>query len=160
MKKTIIIGCPGGGKSTFARALSEKTGLPLYHLDIIYWNPDKTTVPRDVFDARLDDILCRDEWIIDGNYARTMERRLSAADTVFFLDIPLETCLDGIRSRRGKPRPDMPWADDKSDEEFISFVKDFEASSKPKILDLFEKYPGKNVIVFHDHDEIDNYLRT
>ena len=160
MKKVIVIGCPGGGKSTFARALSEKTGLPIYHLDMIYWNPDKTTVPRDVFDARLGEILRRGEWIIDGNYARTMERRLAAADTVFFLDMPLETCLEGIRSRRGKPRSDMPWADNETDEEFISFVRDFEASSKPKILELFEKYPDKNVIVFRDHNEIDEYLRA
>ncbi len=159
MKKVIIIGCPGGGKSTFARALHEKTGLPLFHLDMIYWNPDRTTVSRDVFDAHLDELLKKDEWIIDGNYERTMERRISACDTVFFLDIPIDVCLDGIKARKGKARTDMPWIDDGGDEHFISFVKDFEASSKPKILELLEKYSDKSVIVMHSRKEIDDYLR-
>ena len=159
MKKIIVIGCPGGGKSTFARKLHEKTGLPLYHLDMIYWNADKTTVSKDVFDARLGEILKRGEWIIDGNYERTMERRLAACDTVFFLDIPLETCLDGINARKGKPRPDMPWTDDEDDDEFISFIKDFEANSKPKILELFGRYPDKMIIMFKSREEIDDYFK-
>ena len=54
MKKVIVIGCPGSGKSTFAKALHNKTELPLYHLDMMYWNPDKTTVSREVFVERLE----------------------------------------------------------------------------------------------------------
>ena len=57
MKKVIVIGCPGSGKSTFSRALAEKMGLPLYHLDMLYWNPDRTTVEKSVFRARLTEIL-------------------------------------------------------------------------------------------------------
>ena len=101
MKKIIIIGCPGSGKSTFARALHEKLGVPLYHLDMMYWNADKTTVEKDVFQARLAAVLEKEAWIVDGNYASTMEQRLAACDTVFFLDYPLEVCLDGVRERRG-----------------------------------------------------------
>ena len=159
MKKIIVIGCPGGGKSTFARKLHDKTGIPLYHLDMIYWNPDKTTVSREIFDARLDEILKREEWIIDGNYARTMEKRLAACDTAFFLDIPLETCLDGINARKGKARPDMPWTDDEDDDEFISFIRDFEANSKPKILELFGRYPDKKIITFKSREEISDYFK-
>ena len=104
MKKVIVIGCPGSGKSTFSIALHNKTGLPLYHLDMINWNPDKTTVPKEVFLERLTSILQKDEWIIDGNYGSTMEMRLKECDTVFFLDYPVEVCLEGLASRKGKTR--------------------------------------------------------
>ena len=109
MKKAIVIGCPGSGKSTFSRALHEKTYLPLFHLDMMYWNADKTTVEKSVFLQRLSEVLAQDTWIIDGNYGSTMEMRLKECDTVFFLDFPYEVCLDGLLKRRGKPRTDMPW---------------------------------------------------
>lgn len=85
MKKIIIPGCPGSGKSTFARALQEQTGLPLFYLDRMNWNPDRTTVEKDVFLERLQEVLSREEWILDGNYGSTIELRLQACDTAFFL---------------------------------------------------------------------------
>lgn len=160
MQKVIIIGCPGSGKSTFARALSGAASLPLYHLDMLFWNPDKTTVERDVFDSRLKEVMSKPSWIIDGNYARTMERRLSGCDTVFFLDYPTDVCLFGIRERKGKPRPDMPWAgeEDGEDEEFLRFVAGFNLQERPKILELLEKYPSKNIFVFHTRKESEEYI--
>ena len=160
MKKVIIIGCPGSGKSTFARKLHEKTGIPLYYLDMLYWNIDKTAVSRDEFDSRLSKILSYDKWIIDGNYQRTMEKRIAACDTVFFLDIPCDVCLDGISERKGKPRPDMPWTDDEDDEEFISFIRDFEVNTKPKILELLGKHQDKKIITFKSREEINDYFNT
>ncbi|MBO5715969.1 MAG: adenylate kinase, partial [Clostridia bacterium] len=68
MKKIIVIGCPGSGKSVFSRALHNKTGVPLFHLDMMYWNADKTTVEKKVFLERLSVVLEKNEWIIDGNY--------------------------------------------------------------------------------------------
>ena len=85
MKKIIIPGCPGSGKSTFARALQKQTGLPLFYLDRMNWNPDRTTVEKDVFLERLQEVLSREEWILDGNYGSTIELRLQACDMAFFL---------------------------------------------------------------------------
>ena len=158
MKKIIVIGCPGSGKSTVSRALHNKTGIPLYHLDMMYWNADKTTVEKNVFLERLSAVLEKDEWIIDGNYGSTMELRMAACDTVIFLDYPLDVCLDGIRARRGKPRSDMPWIETEEDAEFIEFIKSYNEQQKPKVLDLLEKYGDKNIIVVKSREQTDAFL--
>ena len=158
-QKILVIGCPGSGKSTFSRALHTATGLPLYHLDMLYWNADKTTVSREIFDERLQSVLEQEAWIIDGNYARTMEKRLQFCDTVFFLDLPTEVCLEGIRLRRGKPRTDMPWVETEEDVEFTAYVKAFSTEQREDILSLLQKYPNVNRIDFHSHEEIDEYLK-
>lgn len=158
MKRILVIGCPGSGKSTFARALAERTGLPLCHLDLLYWNADKTTVPRDTFRARLSDILSGKEWIIDGNYQSTLALRLSFADTVFFLDYPTDTCLAGIASRRGKERPDMPWTETEEDEEFLAFIRAFDDDTRPAILALLNACADKEIHVFHTREEADAFL--
>ena len=160
MKKIIIIGCPGSGKSTFARALHEKTGIPLYYLDMMYWNADKTIVKKEVFLARLHEVLQMNSYIIDGNYASTMELRLKKCDTVFFLDYDLETCLSGIASRMGKPRPDMPWIETEEDPEFMNFIKAFILINRPKIFSLLKNYKDKNVIVFKSREESAEYLKN
>jgi adenylate kinase family enzyme len=159
MKKIIVIGCPGSGKSTFARSLHEKTGIPLCYLDMLYWNPDKTTVGRDVFRARLSEVLQKDNYIIDGNYQSTMEMRLEKCDTVFFLDYDLETCLSGVASRMGKPREDMPWVETEEDPEFMDFIKTYISNSRPQVLALLEKYKDKNIIVFKSREESTEYLQ-
>ena len=158
MRKTIVIGCPGSGKSTFARALHQKTNIPLHHLDMMYWNEDKTTVPKSVFLERLGAVLKTDAWIIDGNYGSTMELRLAACDTVIFLDYPLEICLNGIKERQGKPRADMPWIETEEDAEFVEFIKNYNEQQKPKILELFEQYKDKNIIVFTNREQANAFL--
>ena len=158
LKKIIVIGCPGSGKSTFARELHGKTDIPLIHLDMLYWNADRTTVERSVFLERLSRVLECDSWIIDGNYASTMELRLSACDTVFLLDYPTEICLGGVRERRGKPRSDMPWIETEDDEEFLKYIKDFNDTQRPEILKLLRKYPDKRVTVFESREQADEYL--
>lgn len=160
MQKVIVIGCPGAGKSTFARQLREVTGLPLYYLDMLWHRPDKTNPPQEEFDARLEELLQKERWIIDGNYNRTLERRLQACDTVFFLDVPVETCLAGARARIGQKREDLPWVEEELDEEFRQWILDFPRDQLPHIRELLDRVQGeKEVIVFHTREEMGEYLK-
>ena len=162
MKRVMVIGCPGSGKSTFSRALHRATGIPLFHLDMLYWNPDRTTVEQAVFRERLSHVLRQEAWILDGNYASTMEWRMQSCDTVVFLDYPLEVCLDGVRSRRGSARTDMPWTEaaDEEDAEFIGFIERYSAESRPAVLRLLERYSEKTVLIFCRREEADAFLKT
>ena len=160
MKKIIVIGCSGSGKSVFSRSFASIAGIPLYHLDNIWWREDGTNVERAEFDERLSEILQEDEWIIDGNYKRTMETRMSACDTVIFFDLPLEVCIDGIKARKGKPRPDMPWkgAGDCDDPEFMAFVNGFAQEVRPGIIELLQKYGDKDIRIFKSREDSESFL--
>ena len=159
MQKAMIVGCPGAGKSTFARGLSSITGLPLYHLDMIWHKPDRTNISEEEFDSRLGEIIKRDRWIIDGNYQRTLETSLKRCDTIFLLDFPLEVCLDGVKSRIGQKREDMPWVEIELDDEFKQWILDFPKNQLPKTYGLLEKYKeNKTVVIFKSRDEADAYL--
>lgn len=159
MKKVIVIGCPGSGKSTFSKTLHDITGLPLYHLDMMYWCADGTKVPKHTFMERLNEILETESWIIDGNYGSTMELRMQFCDTVIFLDYPLDVCIDGIKSRKGKKRSDIPCAMlEDEDKEFIKFIKNYNSESRPTVMELLKKYSHKHIIVFKDRSEANKFL--
>ena len=163
MKRIIVIGCPGSGKSVFSRALHKVTGLPLIHLDLLRWNADRTFVPREILLERLTPILASDCWIIDGNYGSTMELRMQSCYTVIFLDYPTELCLEGALARRGTVRPDMPWVeapDEEPDEEFFDSIRNYSRDSRPKVLSLLKRYSDKTHIIFHSREDADHFLRT
>lgn len=159
MKRILVIGCPGSGKSTFARALRDHTGLPLYYLDMLYHKPDKTTVSKSEFDEKLKAILEQDAWIIDGNYARTMPMRLARCDTVFWLDYPTEVCLHGVASRMGLPREDMPWIETERDGEFLDYIKNFRTEERPEMKQLLHQVKDKEIIIFHTREEASIFLK-
>ena len=159
MDKIIIIGCPGSGKSTFAKKLNEVLKYKLYHLDLIWNKPDKTTISREEFDSILDKIFSEDKWIMDGNYQRTLEKRLQHCDTVFLLDYGLETCLSGAQGRVGVKREDMPWVEENLNEEFKQKILDFSKDKLPVIYELLDKYKdGKEIIIFKNREDSDKYL--
>ena len=161
MNKVIIIGCPGSGKSTFSKALHEKTGLPLYHLDMLYWNSDRTTVSKELFRERLQKVIEENQWIIDGNYGSTIEMRMIQCDTVILFDLPTEVCLQGVTERIGKERYDLPWLETELDPEFRQFIEDFPKDTLPYIYELIEKYKDeKRIIIFKSREESDEYLKT
>lgn len=99
MQKILVIGSPGSGKSTFAVQLSKQLDLPVIHLDKLNWIDDKNTLNPAGFDELLEKVLKKDSWIIDGNYSRTLSKRLDYADTVIWLDLPKTICIYRIWKR-------------------------------------------------------------
>lgn len=161
MNKIVVIGCPGSGKSHFSRQLHNKTGIALYHLDMMYWNSDKTTVEKEVFLDRLNDVLEKESWIIDGNYISTMKLRISKCDTVIFLDYPTEICLEGVRQRRGKARDDMPWVENDEDSEFIEYIKSFNKQQRPVVMAMLEESKlVKRILRFSGREEAEMFLHS
>lgn len=160
MKKILIIGLPGAGKSTFAKKLSEITKIPLYHIDLIYHKEDKTTVSRFEFNFRVSEILNEFSWIIDGHYLSTLEKRLAKCDTVFFFDLPTDICLEGAKARVGKKRDDFPWIETELDYKFLEWIKNFRQDQIPETKHLLNLYNKKiNVITFKSRNEADEYLK-
>lgn len=158
MKKIIVIGCPGSGKSTFSKALHNITKIPLYHLDMLFWNKDKTTIEKTVFLERLLKIIEYDEWIIDGNYASTMDLRMQKCDTIIFLDYSLDVCLEGIKERKGKARSDMPWIESDEDIEFVEYVKNYNSQCRPNVIELLRKYSNKDIYIFSNREQAEEFL--
>ena len=158
LNRIVVLGCPGSGKSTFARALAAKTGLPLVHLDTVWWRADGTHIPREDFDRALDGLLRGEQWILDGDYSRTYEVRLRAADTVVFLDYPEDVCMDGIRRRVGEERPDMPWKESTLDPELVAQVQNYARDNLPQVLSLLQKYPDRQALIFSSRKEAARWL--
>ena len=159
MKRAVVIGCSGSGKSVFSRKLRDVTGLMLYYLDMIWHKPDGTNISREEFDEKLRSIMSRDSWIIDGNYQRTLETRIKACDTVFLFDLPTETCIEGALSRIGKKREDMPWFENELDPQFRQWIESFRENQLPEIYRLLEKYKnGRQIVVFRTREQADKFI--
>ena len=161
MKKAIVIGCPGAGKTTFSEKLCRQTGLPLFYLDAIWHKPDRTHVSREEFDTRLAEIGRLDAWIIDGNYSRTLETRIRMCDTVFLFDLPVEVCLRGATDRLGKERYDIPWIDTQLDPRLKAEIEAFPEKNLPNIYALLKTYgTDKRIVIFKSREESDRFLQT
>lgn len=161
MKKVIIIGCPGSGKTTFAEKLRDIIGLPLFYLDAIWHKPDRTHISREEYDERLSEILQSNEWIIDGNYSRTVESRIQASDTIFLFDLPTETCIEGATSRLGKSRYDVPWIDTELDPKLKKEIEEFPLNTLPRIYELLNQYKeNKQIIIFKSRAQADEYCKS
>ena len=159
MKKVIVIGCPGAGKTTFSRKLAKKLGLPLFHLDAIWHKSDRTHISRDEFDSRLSELLALDSFVLDGNYSRTLERRMASCDTVVLFDLSPKACLEGAIARLGQSRGDMPWVDTELDPWLENEILEFGEKNLPSIYELIEKYKeGREIVIFKSRDEADAFI--
>ncbi len=164
MKKAIIIGCPGSGKTTFSKVLAAKTGLPLVHLDPLY-HIDGETIDRKQFDAVLERELMRDEWIMDGNYNRTISYRLGYCDTVFYFDLPTAVCLSGVIKRTlenyGKVRNDGINAPERFDRRKLKLIKaviNFKRQHRVEYQTMLRELEGVDVVIFRSHKQAEEYL--
>lgn len=164
MKKVLVIGSGGAGKSTFARRLGRATGIEVIHLDAVYWGAGWAEPAKEEWRATVEELLKRDSWIMDGNYGGTLDLRLEACDAVVFLDLPRRVCLWRVLKRRAlyrhSPRPDMaPGCPEKLDWKFLKFVWDYPRTRRPAVLEKLERRSrGKTVAVLRSQKEIENFL--
>lgn len=165
MKKILVIGSSGAGKSTFARRLHEATGLKLIHLDRLYWKPNWVeTTDKNEWRETVAEALKGESWIIDGNYSGTLEMRIEACDTVIMLDLPNYICSWRVFKRalvyRKGIRPDMAdGCDEKFDWEFLKLTWNYPTRSKPKVEALLKRFRDeKSVIRLKSNAEIENFL--
>lgn len=164
MKRVLVIGSPGAGKSTLSREMAERTGLPLYHMDRLHWLPGWVERDRDEAFSEVRQVLVQDRWIIDGNYGSTLPERIKSADTVIWLDYPTLLCLWRVLRRwwqyRGTNRPDMTeGCNENLNWEFIHFVATFRLAWYQRNRRTLESFGG-TVLRFRDPAETAHWLSS
>jgi adenylate kinase family enzyme len=164
VKKVLVIGSGGAGKSTFSRRLGGRLGLEVIHLDTAFWRPGWQPTPKDEWARKVEELIRRESWVMDGNFSGTLEKRLAACDTVVFLDLPRIVCVWRALKRRmmyrNTSRPDMAeGCREKFDLEFLLWVWNYPTRSRPKVLALLEKYAeGKEIIRLGSSAEAERFL--
>ena len=143
MERVVILGPGGAGKSELARAIASRTGLPVVHLDRLFWRPGWTPAPREEALRDLDAAVAGERWILDGNFLEFDGRdaRFERADTVIFLDLPRATCFRRVLTRlardRRRSRPDLPeGCREGFDLELLRWIWRYPHTDRPRVLDL------------------------
>lgn len=162
-KRIVIIGCGGSGKSTLAKQLGKITGIPVIHLDQMFWRQGWTHVPREEFDTLLHKELVKETWIIEGNYHRTIGERLNCCDMVIYLDVSRFVCLYSVIKRLilnlGRTRSDMgAGCPEKIDWEFVEWIWNFNKNFREKYLDLLAGVKDKEIIILHKRRDCKDLL--
>ena len=164
MRKVLVIGSGGAGKSTFAKRLGARLGTEVVHLDSIYWNAGWVETPKAEWAKKVEEILARDRFIMDGNYSGTLELRLRACDTVVFLDLPRALCFWRVLKRSlrywNRSRPDM--ADgcrENFNLEFLRWVWSYPERTRPKVLEMLNEHAqSKKIISLRSPKEVEKFL--
>ncbi|MGL5478868.1 MAG: topology modulation protein [Clostridium sp.] len=162
-KKIIVLGCSGSGKSTLSKKLGEILNIRVIHLDKLYWNENWVPVSLEEFDKRLDFEMSKESWIIDGNFGRTIPKRLERCDTVIYLDYKRRVCIRGDLKRfitnYGKTRSDMgKGCIEKIDIEFLSWIWNFNKNYRIEYLKMIKESKGKDIYIVSSRKEGEELL--
>ena len=164
MERILIIGCGGAGKSTLARQLGNLTGLPVVHLDKLFWHPGWVESTKEEIDAKITAALDEPQWIMDGNYNRTLPMRIQKCDTVIYLDFSRFACLMGVAKRvlttYGTVRPDMAeGCPERFDLDFLKWVWNFNKNKREQYYRLLNEAEGVETIVLKNRRAVRKFLK-
>ena len=166
MRRILVIGSGGAGKSTLARRIGDRLGLPVAHLDALYWRPGWTPMAEGDFDREVTRLIAAEAWVLDGNYSRTLDLRIPAADTIIFLDLPRLLCLWRILKRRirfhRRSRPDMPaGCPEQISWEFIDWVWNYPGRQRSRVLDRLRAVAGdKRIFILESRSDVDRFVEN
>jgi adenylate kinase family enzyme len=166
MKKILIIGSPGAGKSYLAVELGKVLSIPVIHLDKHFWQPGWERTAEDDWRDIVSELVARDKWIIDGNYHRTFDIRIPAADTIIYLDfnrfLSVWRIIKRVMRYHNKTRPDMSEdCPDRIDFRFLKWAWNFPKDIKPENINYLNRYGStRNVIVLRNSRQITNFLKN
>jgi adenylate kinase family enzyme len=163
MQRVLVLGSSGSGKSTLARQLGKTLDLEVIHLDSYFWQPNWIETPADLWEQKLNQLLEKEHWVMDGNYTSSLERRLAYSDTVIFLDLSRARCFWRVLGRylkhRGANRPELPeGCNEKIDLDFIKWIWNYPNRSRRQILQMLDYQPQIEVIKLHGSAEIEAFI--
>jgi adenylate kinase family enzyme len=164
MKKVLVIGSSGAGKSVLSRRLGEISGISVIHLDKHYWRPGWTEPSKDVWRDQVAELLKGDQWIMDGNYSGTMEQRLEVCDTVIFLDFPRHMCTLRVLKRMlnfyGRTRPDLAeGCPERFDFAFLVWIWNYPNRSRPRVLERIARVANRvRIHRFTNNQQVEAFL--
>ncbi len=165
MERILIIGCGGAGKSTLARQLGDKLNLPVVHLDKLFWHPGWVESPKEEIDEKIMAEMEKPQWIMDGNYNRTLPERVKYCDTIIYLDFSRFACIRGVLKRiittYGTVRPDMgEGCPERFDWEFLRWVWNFNRDKREKYYRLLNETEGIQTIVLKNRRMVQRFLQS
>ncbi|MEQ9519873.1 MAG: topology modulation protein [Parvibaculum sp.] len=166
MKRVLVIGPSGAGKSTFATALAARTGLPLIHLDQQYWKPGWVETPEAEWLQKVEGLVARDTWIMEGGYSASFHIRMPRADTIFLITRPRWLYIARVLLRTlkhyGRVRPDLAeGCPERFDLDFLKWVWNYEKRSLPSIYEGLRNFGGqaKLITIASDQEGADYLAR-
>jgi len=163
MKRVIIIGSGGAGKSTLAKQMAGILDLPVFHLDSLFWKPNWQKTPKPDFDKQLIELMNQQHWILDGNYSRTIELRMQYADTVIFLNFNRFLCLwrAFLRTYLAKRVDPIPGCKPQMDMEFVKWIWSYSRNRVPKVLEILNRYKdSKKIFILKNPKEKQQFLQV
>lgn len=168
MKKILVIGSYGSGKSTFAKRLHNVLNIELIHLDEMFWSSNWEPTPEEVMINKIKQVIMKESWIIDGFYPGTFDIRFKHADTIIFLDLNRLLCLYNAISRTLKSKlkihnpdkinhnPDFLF-----DFMFYYRIWTFKNKIKPLIIEKIVKASDtKNIIILNRYSHYNLFLKS
>ena len=165
MERIQIMGCSGAGKSTLARKLGEKTGLPVVHIDSLFWKSGWVESTKAEIDEKILREASEEKWILDGNYSRTLQARLDRCDMVIYLDFPRWFCILSVIRRylenAGQIRPDMAeGCPEKIDWEFLRWIWMYNGKHRAKFLEMLGQMPKEKVVILNNRRKVNRFLEN